>query len=171
MQSEASCARPCGRDGDDASRGHDGAGGERKSSFRYSPTGRAPFPDQEYLSANGLHDYLTMLNERDGGIGGEKLNILECEDGYNTQKGVQCYDAVKGRNPVVITPYSTGITEQLIPKAAVEIIPILSMAYGLSASADGNLFPWIFNPPDTYLGRRFSVHTARRGCRRGLCQA
>ena len=24
------------------------------------------------------------------------------------------------------------------------------MAYGLSASADGNLFPWIFNPPATY---------------------
>ena len=91
-----------------------------------------------------------MLNERDGGIGGEKLIVQECEDGYDTQKGVQCYDSVKDRNPVVITPYSTGITEQLIPKAAVDKIPILSMAYGLSASADGNLFPWVFNPPDTY---------------------
>jgi branched-chain amino acid transport system substrate-binding protein len=39
---------------------------------------------------------------------------------------------------------------QLIPKAAVDKIPILSMAYGLSASADGNNFPWIFNPPATY---------------------
>ena len=57
---------------------------------------------------------------------------------------------MKGRNPVVITPYSTGITLQLIPKAAVDKIPILSMAYGLSASADGNLFPWVFNPPATY---------------------
>ena len=24
------------------------------------------------------------------------------------------------------------------------------MAYGLSASADGNIFPWVFNPPVTY---------------------
>ena len=47
-------------------------------------------------------------------------------------------------------PYSTGITLQLIPKAAVDKIPMLSMAYGLSASADGNIFPWIFNPPVTY---------------------
>ena len=39
---------------------------------------------------------------------------------------------------------------QLIPKAAVDKIPILSMAYGLSASADGNTFPWVFNPPVTY---------------------
>ena len=39
---------------------------------------------------------------------------------------------------------------QLIPKAAIDKIPILSMAYGLSASADGNNFPWVFNPPATY---------------------
>ena len=58
--------------------------------------------------------------------------------------------SVKDRNPVVINPYSTGLTLQLIPKAAVDKIPVLSMAYGLSASADGNDFPWIFNPPDTY---------------------
>ena len=109
-----------------------------------------PFSGSGVPVANGLHDYLTMLNERDGGIGGEKLIVQECEDGYDTQKGVQCYDSVKDRNPVVITPYSTGITEQLIPKAAVDKVPILSMAYGLSASADGSQFPWIFNPPDTY---------------------
>ena len=109
-----------------------------------------PFSGSGIPVANGLHDYLTMLNERDGGIGGERLIIQECEDGYDTKKGVECYDSVKGLNPVVITPYSTGITEQLIPKAAVDKIPILSMAYGLSASADGNLFPWIFNSPDTY---------------------
>jgi branched-chain amino acid transport system substrate-binding protein len=100
--------------------------------------------------ANGMSDYLNMLNERDGGIGGEKLVIEDCETGYDTKKGVECYDSVKGRNPAVINPYSTGITLQLIPKAAVDKIPILSMAYGLSASADGNLFPWIFNPPATY---------------------
>ena len=100
--------------------------------------------------ANGMSDYLNMLNERDGGIGGEKLVIEECETGYDTKKGVECYNFVKGRTPAVINPYSTGITLQLIPKAAVDKIPILSMAYGLSASADGNLFPWIFNPPATY---------------------
>jgi branched-chain amino acid transport system substrate-binding protein len=109
-----------------------------------------PFSGSGIPVADGLHDYFTMLNERDGGIGGEKVIVQECEDGYDTKKGVQCYDSVKDRNPVVITPYSTGITEQLIPKAAVDKVPILSMAYGLSASADGSLFPWIFNPPDTY---------------------
>jgi branched-chain amino acid transport system substrate-binding protein len=57
---------------------------------------------------------------------------------------------VKGKNPVIVNPWSTGITLPLIPRAAVDKIPILSMAYGLSASARGDIFPWVFNPPDTY---------------------
>src|SRR5208282_1434438 len=96
-------------------------------------------------TGNGEADYLNMLNERDGGIGGVRLIVEECETGYDTKKGVECYDSVKGRNPAVITPNATGITLQLIPKATVDKIPVLSFAYGLSASADGNLFPWIFN--------------------------
>jgi len=100
--------------------------------------------------ANGMVDYLHMLNERDGGIGGVKLNVEECETGYDTKKGVECYESTKSKNPVVINPYSTGVTLQLIPKAAVDKVPILSMAYGLSASADGSIFPWIFNFPATY---------------------
>jgi branched-chain amino acid transport system substrate-binding protein len=109
-----------------------------------------PFAGSGIPVANGLADYMTMLNERDGGIGGEKLIIEECETGYDTKKGVECYDSVKGKNPVVITPFSTGITLQVIPKASVDKLPVFSMAYGLSASADGNLFPWIFNAPATY---------------------
>jgi branched-chain amino acid transport system substrate-binding protein len=49
-----------------------------------------------------------------------------------------------------IQPWSTGITLQVLPKAAVDKIPVLSMAYGLSACSDGKTFPWIFNPPATY---------------------
>jgi branched-chain amino acid transport system substrate-binding protein len=100
--------------------------------------------------ANGQHDYLTLLNERDGGIGGTKIVVEECETGYDTKKGVECYESLKGKNPAVINPNSTGITLQLIPRAGVDKIPVLSMAYGLSAAADGNIFPWVFNPPLTY---------------------
>ena len=51
---------------------------------------------------------------------------------------------------MIVNPWSTGITLSLIPKASVDKIPILCMAYGLSASAKGDIFPWIFNPPATY---------------------
>ncbi|MCB8823054.1 ABC transporter substrate-binding protein [Microvirga rosea] len=109
-----------------------------------------PFAGSGTYIADGMHDYLEMLNQRDGGIGGVKLVIEECETGYDTKKGVECYEAVKGKNPVIVNPWSTGITLPLIPRAAVDKIPILSMAYGLSASARGDIFPWVFNPPSTY---------------------
>ena len=109
-----------------------------------------PYASSGIPIANGMHDYFDMLNARDGGIGGVKIEIEECETGYDTQKGVECYEGTKGKNPLVYNPYSTGITLQLIPKASVDKIPVLSMAYGLSAAAEGDVFPWVFNPPDTY---------------------
>jgi branched-chain amino acid transport system substrate-binding protein len=109
-----------------------------------------PFAGSGVPIADGMHDYLQMLNQRDGGIGGVKLVLEECETGYDTKKGIECYEAVKSKNPVVVNPWSTGITLPLIPRAAVDKIPILSMAYGLSASARGDVFPWVFNPPATY---------------------
>jgi len=109
-----------------------------------------PFAGSGTPFADGMHDYLTMLNERDGGIGGVKLMVDECETGYDTKKGLECYDSAKPKNPVIVNPMSTGITLSLIPKAAVDKIPILSFSYGLSASARGDVFPWIFNPPSTY---------------------
>src|ERR671912_2891198 len=64
--------------------------------------------------ADGMHDYLEMLNQRDGGIGGVRIVIEECETGYDTKKGVECYETVKSKSPVIMNPYSTGITLQLI---------------------------------------------------------
>src|SRR6516162_4728486 len=69
-----------------------------------------PFSGSGTPIANGMHDYLEMLNERDGGIGGAKLVIEECETGYKNDRGVECYEALKSKHPAVMTPLSTGIT-------------------------------------------------------------
>ena len=107
--------------------------------------------------ANGFADYLNMLNERDGGIGGVKVKVEECETGYNAQKGVECYEATKGKGALVYNPLSTGITLQLIPKAPVDQIPVLSMGYGLSAAAIGEKFPWTFTYPTGYWSQMSSI--------------
>ena len=49
-----------------------------------------PYANSGIPIANGMHDYLNMLNARDGGIGGVKLNVEECETGYDNKKGVEC---------------------------------------------------------------------------------
>src|ERR1700687_4805780 len=71
--------------------------------FTYRP---GPFAGSGTPIANGMHDYLTMLNERDGGIGGVKLTVDECETGYDTKRGVECYDSVKPKNPGIVNPWS-----------------------------------------------------------------
>ncbi|MCA0425342.1 MAG: ABC transporter substrate-binding protein, partial [Proteobacteria bacterium] len=59
-----------------------------------------PFAGSGVHIADGMHDYLRLLNERDGGIGGVKLVIEECETGYDTKKGVECYEQVKSKKPI-----------------------------------------------------------------------
>ena len=111
----------------------------------YAPNG-IPF-------ANGYHDYLVMLNERDGGIEGAMIKLAQCETAYNTKQGVECYEKVKDTEPsraLVFQPLSTGITYQLIPKASVDEIPVHSMGYGRTSAANGKVFEWIFNFPATY---------------------
>ena len=107
--------------------------------------------------ANGYADYLNMLNARDGGVGGVKIKIEECETGYNAQKGVECYEATKGKGALIYNPLSTGITLQLIPKAPVDKIPVFSMGYGLSAAANGETFPWTFTYPASYWSQMSSI--------------
>ncbi|RBI76055.1 ABC transporter permease [Roseovarius sp. TE539] len=100
--------------------------------------------------SDGYQDYFTLLNERDGGIGGEMINLVECETGYNTEKGVECYEGTKGDDSLVYQPLSTGITYQLIPKASADGIPLHTMGYGRTSAKNGSVFKWVFNYPANY---------------------
>ena len=100
--------------------------------------------------ADGYADYMTLLNERDGGIGGVMTRLIECETGYNTEKGVECYEATKGEGSLVYQPLSTGITYQLIPKVTADNIPMHTMGYGRTSAANGKVFSNVFNYPANY---------------------
>ena len=100
--------------------------------------------------ADGYADYFTLLNERDGGIGGEPVRLLECETGYNTEKGVECYESTKGEGTLVYQPLSTGITYQLIPKVTADGIAMHTMGYGRTSAKNGKVFSNVFNYPANY---------------------
>ncbi|NND22395.1 MAG: ABC transporter substrate-binding protein [Silicimonas sp.] len=108
-----------------------------------------PFAAGGIPFADGYSDYLTLLNERDGGIGGVKISNPTCETAYNTEKGVECYEALK-EDALIFQPLSTGITYQLIPKASIDEIPIHSMGYGRTSASNGKVFEWVFNYPTNY---------------------
>lgn len=108
----------------------------------YAPGG-TPFSD-------GYQDYFALLNARDGGINGEPIRVIECETGYNTEKGMECYEGTKGEGALLYQPMSTGITYQMIPKTAVDGIPIHTIGYGRTSAVNGTIFRNVFNYPGNY---------------------
>jgi branched-chain amino acid transport system substrate-binding protein len=107
----------------------------------YAPNG-IPF-------ANGYVDYLKLVNAR-GGINGVKISFEECETGYATDRGVECYERLKGKGATVFQPLSTGITFALTEKAPADKIPLITAGYGRSESQDGGVFKWNFPIAGTY---------------------
>ena len=95
--------------------------------------------------ADGKLDYIKMINARDGGINGVKLTWEECEFGYATDRGVECYERLKSRPGVALfEPQSTGVTFALTDKAPGDKMPLLTVGYGLAAAQDGFAFKWNF---------------------------
>jgi len=95
--------------------------------------------------ANGHNDYMKLVNAR-GGINGVMTLVEECETAYATDRGVECYERLKGKNggATVFQPLSTGITFALTDKVPADKIPLITSGYGRSDTADGGIFKWNF---------------------------
>ncbi|MBA4178867.1 MAG: ABC transporter permease [Leptothrix sp. (in: Bacteria)] len=95
--------------------------------------------------ANGHNDYMKLVNAR-GGINGVMTLVEECETAYATDRGVECYERLKGKHggATVFQPLSTGITFALTDKVPADKIPLITSGYGRSDTADGNAFKWNF---------------------------
>ena len=119
--------------------------------------------------ANGFVDYLKLVNERDGGVNGIKISFEECETGYATDRGVECYERLKSKKPVGYNPLSTGITFALTDKVAADKVTLFTTGYGRSESADGSVFKWNFPLMGTYWSAADMLvqHVAKKGSLKG----
>jgi len=117
-------------------------------SFRvgpYGPAGTGIF--------SGFIDYLTYVNQKEGGVGGVKLTWEECETEYQAARGVECYERLKTKSPTkgtMIHPVSTPITYALLDKTATDKVPLVQTGYGRTDTIDGRYFPWAFPLITTY---------------------
>jgi branched-chain amino acid transport system substrate-binding protein len=117
-----------------------------KVQFFPSLTGRTgPVAPNATPFANGYADYMKLVNLR-GGINGVQTLVEECETAYATDRGVECYERLKGKHggATVFQPLSTGITFALTEKVPADKIPLITSGYGRSDSADGSTFKWNF---------------------------
>jgi branched-chain amino acid transport system substrate-binding protein len=102
---------------------------------------------------DGYIAYLTLLNERDGGINGVKLVWEECETVYDVTRTVECYERLKAKGPTgaaVFHPMGTPPTYALLERATHDQIPLITLGYGRADASDGRVFPYVFNPPANY---------------------
>src|SRR5262245_5319713 len=110
--------------------------------------------------ADGMIAYLTLLNERDGGINGVPLVWEECETVYDVPRGAECYERLKAKGPTGAAaehPTTTQLTYALLERATHDQIPLLTIGYGRADAADGRVFPYVFAPPVNF----WSQNTAK----------
>jgi branched-chain amino acid transport system substrate-binding protein len=110
--------------------------------------------------ANGFIDYLTLLNERDGGINGVTLVWEECETVGDVTRGVECYERLKTKGSTgaaVFQLTNTPLVNALIARATHDQIPLLAVGSGRAVASDGRVFPYVFNPPTNW----WSLNTAK----------
>jgi branched-chain amino acid transport system substrate-binding protein len=119
--------------------------------FPALPYRTGPYAPNGVPWANGYLDYFKLVNAQ-GGMNGVKIIFEECETGYLTDKGVECYERLKGKHggATLFQPLSTGITFALTDKAPADKIPLITAGYGRSESQDGGVFKWNFPLVGTY---------------------
>jgi branched-chain amino acid transport system substrate-binding protein len=108
--------------------------------------------------ANGFIDYVTLLNERDGGINGVKLVWEECETVFDVPRGVECHERLKAKGPTGAAAFpllATPLVYVLTERATHDQIPLLGGGRG--DASDGRVFPYVFSAPVTW----WSQNTAK----------
>src|SRR5271168_2304524 len=94
-------------------------------------------------------DYVSLINSK-GGIEGYKINYNELDNEYKVPPAVEEYERQKGDGAVSFMLYGTPQTQALNQKLAEDKIPGTSPGFGISASADGARFPYLFPVAATY---------------------
>jgi branched-chain amino acid transport system substrate-binding protein len=111
-------------------------------------------------TTHGFIDYVTLLNERDGGINGVTLVWEECETVYDVTRSIECYERLKNKGSTgaaAVLPFGTPQVYALLERATHDQIPLLSMGFGRSDAAEGRVFPYVFTAPVTW----WSQNTAK----------
>ena len=97
----------------------------------------------------GRIDYYRYINEVEGGINGVPIVWQECETEWTAEKGIECYERFKhGLNGAPLASYFPNgqpAAYALAERAAADKIPLVTLAYGRTESADGRVFPYMLS--------------------------
>ena len=96
-----------------------------------------------------VQDYVNLVNSK-GGVDGYKIIADEIDHEYKVPAGMEAYERDKQKGAVSYMIYGTPHAQALNQKLNEDKIPGTSPGFGISASADGKRFPYLFPVAATY---------------------
>src|SRR5467141_1427471 len=96
-----------------------------------------------------IQDYIDLINSK-GGVEGYKIKSNELDNEYKVPQAVEEYERQKQMGAVSMMIYGTPQAQALNQKLVEDKIPGTSPGFGISASADGTRFPYLFPIAATY---------------------
>jgi branched-chain amino acid transport system substrate-binding protein len=96
-----------------------------------------------------IQDYINLVNSQ-GGVEGYKIKADEIDHEYKVPPGMEGYERDKRDGAVSYMIYGTPHAQALNQKLTEDKIPGTSPGFGISASADGARYPYLFPVAATY---------------------
>ena len=96
-----------------------------------------------------VQDYINLVNSK-GGVEGYKIKADEIDHEYKVPQGMEAYERAKKDGAVSYMIYGTPHAQALNQKLVEDKIPGTSPGFGISASADGARYPYLFPMAATY---------------------
>src|SRR5437763_14797517 len=96
-----------------------------------------------------IQDYINLVNSK-GGVEGFKIRADEIDHEYKVPPGMEAYERAKRDGAVSYMIYGTPHAQALNQKLNEDKIPGTSPGFGISASADGARYPYLFPVAATY---------------------
>ena len=96
-----------------------------------------------------FQDYVNLVNSK-GGVEGFKIVAPEIDNEYKVPPAVEAYERQKQAGAVSMSLYGTPQVQALNQKLQEDHMPSTSPGFGISASADGKRFPYLFPIAATY---------------------
>jgi branched-chain amino acid transport system substrate-binding protein len=90
-----------------------------------------------------MQDYYSYVNSQ-GGIEGYKIEAPEIDNSYKVPPAVEAYQNQKQQGAILMSLYGTPQTQALNERLEADHMPTTSPVVGISASADGKRYPYLF---------------------------
>jgi len=91
----------------------------------------------------GMHDYVDLINNK-GGVDGYRIKLIDIDNQYKVPPAVEAFQREKEAGAVTMAIYGTPQVVALAQQCNDSKISCTSPGFGISASADGKRYPYVF---------------------------